>query len=164
MKNTIYIKKTNIEDLECVCCMPKDLISVNDVELLVDRQHDLVIIEGKIYDLFIDITNGEPDQEGYQRFFLENEPILDELNEYYEFLTNDTISKKDFDTLLDGKVGIFEYDDMGSKIYQIIGQAQGEYLVANGTYFYIGKNREAQDGKFLVAYCEAPVICEEIRS
>jgi hypothetical protein len=162
MKNTIYIKKTNIEDLECVCCRPKDLIIVNDVDLLVERQYDITLTEGKSYDLFIDITNGEPDQEGYQQFFIENEPILDELNEYYEFLTNDTICTKDFDTLLEGKVGIFEYDDMGAKIYQIIGLAQGEYLVANSIYFYIGKNREAQDGKFLIAYCKTPILCDEL--
>lgn len=135
MKNTVYIKKTNIENLECACCMPQDLISVNGLDLLVESQQDLALIEGKNYELFLDVTRGEPDHEGYQQFFLENEPVLDELNEYFEFLTDGTISKKDFDTLLEGKVGVFEYDDMGTKIYQIIGQAHGQYLVANGICF-----------------------------
>lgn len=162
MKNTIYIKKTNIENLECACCIPQNLISVNGLDLLVESQQDLPLIEGKNYELFLDITNGEPEHEWYQRFFLENEPILNELNEYYGFLTDGTILEKDFDTLLEGKVGVFEYDDMGTKVYQILGQAHGQYLVVNGIYFYIGKNREAQEGKFLVAYCKMPFLCQEL--
>lgn len=163
MKNTVYIKKSNIENLDCVCCVPKDLISVKGMELLVKSPNEFGLMEGKSYELCIDITNGEPDQEGYQYFFLENEPILDQLNEYYQFKADGTISEKDFDTLLEGKVGIFESEiGVGIKGYQIIGQVQGEYLIANDVCFYIGKKREAQNNKFLIAYCDAPILCQDL--
>lgn len=169
MKNTVYIKKLDVENLECECCTPKDLICVNGIDMVVDRQLGLRLIEKKSYELYLDITNGKPDHEGYQQFFLENEPILDVLNEYYEFLVNGTISKKDFDTLIEGKVGIFEYDcefepetHACANCYKIIGQAKEGFLVANNVYFYIGKNREARDGKFLSAYCETPFLCQNL--
>lgn len=169
MKNTIYIKKIDIENLECECCAPKDLININGVDMLVDRQFGLRLLEGESYELYLDITNGKPDHEGYQQFFLENEPILDELNEYYGFLSEGTISKTDFDILLEGKVGVFEPEckfesetHTCANGYQIIGQAKDEFLVANNIYFYIGKNRETRDEKFLVAYCESPLLCQEL--
>ncbi len=105
MKNIVYIKKLNVESLECECCSLKDLITVNGVDLMVRRQHRLALFEDKEYELFLDITCGTPDSEGYEQSFLEHEPILDELNEYYEFLTKGIISKQDFDILLDDKVG-----------------------------------------------------------
>ncbi len=174
MKNIVYIKRLNVEALECECCPPKDLIMVSDVNLLVRSQHGLVLIEGKEYKLFLDITCDTPDREGYGQSFIEHEPILDELNEYYEFLMEGRISKDDFDILLDGKVGVFEYrkagffefreDKISEDYYKIIGQVQGEYLIANGVYFYIGKNRESQNSKFLVAYIELPYLCEKIET
>jgi len=163
MKNHIYIKK--LEILECECCTPKDLIRVNNIDLKVDRQHSLSLIEGHSYDLFLDITRGQTDYEGYEYFLLEHEPILDELNECYDFLIEGIISKSDFDIMIDDKVGIFESEtDHGHDCYQIIGQSQDEYLVSNGIYFYIGKNRGTTNGKFFIAYCERPYLCQAIKS
>ena len=74
--------------------------------------------------------------------------------------------------MLDGKVGVFEYRKAGffefkegqvcEDYYKIIGQVQNEFLVVNGIYFYIGKNRESQNSKFLVAHIELPYLCEKI--
>ena len=118
--------------------------------------------QDKEYELFLDITCGTPDIEGYEQSFLEHEPILDELNEYYEFLMEGRISKNDFDILIDGKVGVFKSRTIDGDYYQVIGQVKGEYLFTKGIYFYIGKNREAHNGKFLVAYSEFPDLCETI--
>ena len=141
MKNIVYIKKLNVGSLECECCSPKDLITVNAIDLIVKRQHGVSIFEGKEYELFLDITGDIPDSEWFGQSFLEHKPILDELNEYYEFLMDGRISKDDFEILLDGKVGVFEYRKAGffefkegqlcEDYYKIIGQVQNEYLVTS---------------------------------
>ncbi len=60
------------------------------------------------------------------------------------------------------KVSVFKSRTIDGDYYKIIGQVKDEYLVTKGIYFYIGKNREAHNGKFLVAYSEFPDLCETI--